>query len=227
MLRGLTRLNNPLSPPRRGTYLVQLKNIFNNYYFYPEQNSYVYCFQDEDLKNSPLGARGMRIFLIGFMGSGKTHWGKQVAQRLSLPFYDLDEVIVVEEKRSIPEIFGESGEEYFRSREKEVLEKIVDENTNMVLSCGGGTPCFFNNIEFMKKYGTVVWLNTQVDVLLHRLMKERMQRPLLKDIGDEDLKHYIIRKLNERRMYYEQADVIIAKEDAISMNDFIQTVLHA
>jgi shikimate kinase len=169
----------------------------------------------------------MRIFLIGFMGSGKTHWGKQVAQKLSLPFYDLDEVIVEEEKRSITEIFGESGEEYFRNKEKEVLEKIVDENTNMVLSCGGGTPCFFNNIEFMKKYGTAVWLNTQVDVLLHRLMKERMQRPLLKDLDDEDLKHYIIRKLNERRMYYEQADVIINKEDAISMNDFIQTVLHA
>ncbi|THU39922.1 shikimate kinase [Niastella caeni] len=169
----------------------------------------------------------MRIFLIGFMGSGKTHWGKQVAQRLSLPFYDLDEVIVEEEKRSIPEIFGESGEEYFRNKEKIVLEKIVDENTNMVLSCGGGTPCFFNNIEFMKKYGAVVWLNTHVDVLLHRLMKERVQRPLLKDIQDEDLKHYIIRKLNERRMYYEQADVIIDKEDAISMNDFIQTVLHA
>lgn len=169
----------------------------------------------------------MRIFLIGFMGSGKTHWGKQVAQKLSLPFYDLDEVIVEEEKRSVTDIFGESGEEYFRNREKEVLEKIVDENANMVLSCGGGTPCFFNNIEFMKKYGIVVWLNTQVDVLLHRLLKERITRPLLKDIGDEDLKHYIIRKLNERRMYYEQADVIIDKEDAISMNDFIQTVLHA
>jgi shikimate kinase len=169
----------------------------------------------------------MRIFLIGFMGSGKTHWGKQVAQRLHLPFYDLDEVIVDQEKRSIPDIFGESGEEYFRSKERDTLEKVVDENTNMVLSCGGGTPCFFNNIEFMKKYGTVVWLNTHVDVLLHRLMKERMQRPLLKDIKDEDLRHFIIRKLNERRMYYELADVIIDKEDAISMNDFIQTVLHA
>ena len=169
----------------------------------------------------------MRIFLIGFMGSGKTHWGRQVAQRLKIPFYDLDEVIVAAEKRSITDIFGESGEEYFRNTEKETLERLVDENANMVVSCGGGTPCFFNNIEFMKKYGAVVWLNTHVDVLLHRLMKERLQRPLLKDIKDEDLKHYIIRKLNERRMYYEQADVIIDKEDAISMNDFIQTVLHA
>jgi shikimate kinase len=170
---------------------------------------------------------GMRIFLIGFMGSGKTHWGKQVAQRLNLPFYDLDEVIVTAEQRSITDIFAASGEEYFRSREKTQLEKLVDENTNMVLSCGGGTPCFFNNIDYMKKYGTVVWLNTHVDVLLQRLLKERLQRPLLKDLQDDELRHYIIRKLNERRMYYEQADVIIAREDAISMNDFIQTVLHA
>lgn len=161
------------------------------------------------------------------MGSGKTHWGKQVAGRLQLSFYDLDEVITAAEKKTIPEIFSLMGEEHFRRKEKETLEKLVDENASMVVSCGGGTPCFFNNIEFMKKYGIVVWLNTHVDVLLQRLMKERMQRPLLKDISDEGLKNYIIRKLNERRMYYEQADVIIDKEDAISMNEFIQTVLHA
>lgn len=161
------------------------------------------------------------------MGSGKTHWGKQLAERLSLPFYDLDQVITNEEQKSIPDIFAQDGEEHFRSREKEILEKLVDENANMILSCGGGTPCFYNNIEFMKKYGTVVWLNTQVDVLLERLMKERNQRPLLKDITDADLRHYIIRKLNDRRMYYELADVVIDQEDAFSMNDFIQTVLHA
>jgi shikimate kinase len=169
----------------------------------------------------------MRIFLIGFMGSGKTHWGKQLAQRLQLSFYDLDEVIVQAEQMAIPDIFSAKGEEYFRNREKALLEKLVDENESMVVSCGGGTPCFFNNIEFMKKYGTVVWLNTSVNVLLGRLMKERNERPLLKDISDDDLRNYIMRKLNERRMYYEQADVIIDKEDAYSMNDFIQTVLHA
>jgi shikimate kinase len=169
----------------------------------------------------------MRIFLIGFMGSGKTHWGKQLSQRLQLSFFDLDEVIVQAEQQNIPDIFATKGEEYFRNKEKEMLEKLVDENTSMVVSCGGGTPCFFNNIEFMKKYGTVVWLNTAVNVLLGRLMKERNLRPLLKDISDEELRNYIMRKLNERRMYYEQADVIIDKEDAFSMNDFIQTVLHA
>jgi shikimate kinase len=169
----------------------------------------------------------MRIFLIGFMGSGKTHWGKQLSERLKLPYFDLDDAIMQSEKLTIPEIFSSLGEEYFRSKEKDMLEKLVDENPNMVVSCGGGTPCFFNNIEFMKKYGTVVWLNTHVNVLLQRLMKERDERPLLKDISDEGLRTYIMRKLNERRMYYEQADVIIDREDAFSMNDFIQTVLHA
>jgi shikimate kinase len=169
----------------------------------------------------------MRIILIGFMGSGKTHWGKQVAQRLQLPFFDLDEVVVTEEGKSVAEIFAAFGEEYFRMKEKQMLEQLVEENESMVLSCGGGTPCFFNNIEFMKKYGIVVWLNTHVDILLQRLLSERLKRPLIKDIGDDELRSYIIKKLNERRMYYEQADVTMDKEDSISMNDFIQTVLHA
>lgn len=169
----------------------------------------------------------MRIFLIGFMGAGKTHWGKQVANRMGLPFYDLDELVVAHEGKSIADIFTENGEEYFRMCEKQMLEELVEKEDSMIISCGGGTPCFFNNIDFMKRYGIVVWLNTHVEVILQRLMKERMHRPLLKDIKDEDLRNHIIRKLNERRMYYEQADVIIDKEDTISMNDFIQTVLHA
>ncbi|WP_127132474.1 shikimate kinase [Pseudoflavitalea rhizosphaerae] len=169
----------------------------------------------------------MRIFLIGFMGAGKTHWGKQVANRMGLPFQDLDELIVAQEGKSIADIFTANGEEYFRLAEKQMLEELVEREDSMIISCGGGTPCFFNNIDFMKRYGIVVWLNTHVEVILQRLLKERMHRPLLKDIKDEDLRNHIIRKLNERRMYYEQADVIIDKEDSISMNDFIQTVLHA
>ena len=169
----------------------------------------------------------MRIFLIGFMGSGKTHWGKQLSERLKLPFFDLDTVITDYEKRSVPEIFAESGEEYFRVKEQEMLEKIIDEQPAMVLSTGGGTPCFLNNIKLMKKNGVVIWLNTHVDVLLQRLLKEKMERPLIKNIDDADLKTFIIRKLNERRMYYEQADVLVDNESSISLNDFVQTILHA
>jgi shikimate kinase len=161
------------------------------------------------------------------MGSGKTHWGKQIASQMKLPFFDLDEVITNHEKRSVQEIFAESGEEYFRLREKEFLHKLIDENNSMVLSTGGGTPCFFNNIELMKKTGTVVWLNTHVEILLDRLLKEKATRPLLKNIDDKDLKNYIVRKLNERRMYFDQADVIMDNENNISLNEFIQTVLHA
>ena len=169
----------------------------------------------------------MRIFLIGFMGSGKTHWGKQLAQQLKMPFYDLDDVIASKEQKSVSQIFAESGEESFRVKEREVLESLIDENETMVLSCGGGTPCFFNNIERMKKYGVVVWLNTHVEVLLARLKKEKSSRPLIKNIVDGDMRTYIVRKLNERRIYYEQADVIIDNEDSISITEFIQTVLHA
>ena len=169
----------------------------------------------------------MRIFLIGFMGSGKTHWGKQLATQLKIPFFDLDDVISSKENKTIAEIFAHSGEEAFRVKEREVLESLIDENANMVVSCGGGTPCFFNNIERMKKYGVVIWLNTHVEVLVQRLIKEKEKRPLIKNVQDADLRSYIVRKLNERRMYYEQADVVIDKEDSISITEFIQTVLHA
>ncbi len=169
----------------------------------------------------------MRIFLIGFMGSGKTHWGKQIASQLNYPIFDLDEEIVKAENKSIPEIFAACGEEHFRMIEKETLETVIEDNESMILSCGGGTPCFFNNIERMKKKGVVVWLNTHAEIILQRLLKEKASRPLLKNIADEDMKAYIIRKLNERRMYYEQADVIVDNENSISANEFIQSILHA
>jgi shikimate kinase len=169
----------------------------------------------------------MRIFLIGFMGSGKTHWGRQLAAQMKIPFYDLDDEVERREGRAVARIFAEEGEEAFRIKERDVLEKVIDENGSMVLSCGGGTPCFFNNIERMKKYGVVIWLNTHVEVLLERLLKEKAHRPLIKNIADNEMRSFIIRKLNERRIYYEQADVVIDKEDSMPVTEFIQTILHA
>lgn len=155
----------------------------------------------------------MKIFLIGFMGSGKTHWGRLLSAKLQLPFRDLDTVIVEKEKKTVAEIFAGKGEEYFRYQEKQTLEEIVAGEESFILSCGGGTPCFFNNIEFMKKSGKVIWLNTSIDVLKERLLKERMSRPLIREVNDEELKRYIIRKLSERRMYYQQADVMVNEEN--------------
>lgn len=160
------------------------------------------------------------------MGSGKTYWGNRIARKLELPFYDLDEEIVRVYQKTIPEIFAGEGEEYFRYKEKEVLETLVEENRSMVLSCGGGTPCFFNNIDLMKKYGIVVWLNTGVEVLKGRLLREKSSRPLLNAISDDDLKNYILKKMSERRLYYEQATLIV-EEDLVSLDSLLQNILHA
>ena len=154
-----------------------------------------------------------RIFLIGFMGSGKTHWGRLLAEKLTIPFFDLDELIVKTEQKTIPEIFNGEGEEYFRYKEKEILEQVVSDHESFVISCGGGTPCFFNNIDFMKKKGEVVWLNTNLDVLVQRLLKEKQNRPILKMIPDSELKTFIFKKLQDRKLYYEQADITIREEN--------------
>ncbi|HVV04747.1 MAG TPA: shikimate kinase [Puia sp.] len=166
----------------------------------------------------------MKIFLIGFMGSGKTHWGKLMSSKLQLPFRDLDSLIVEKEQRSVSDIFAAEGEEYFRYKEMEMLEELVGKEENFILSCGGGTPCFFNNIEFMKKSGKVVWLNTSVEVLKERLLKERMSRPLIREVNDEELKRFIIRKLSERKMYYEQADIMV-NEESITLDELIRVLL--
>jgi shikimate kinase len=163
----------------------------------------------------------MKIFLIGFMGSGKTHWGRLLSAKLHLPFRDLDTVIVEKEQKTVSEIFAGKGEEYFRYQEKQTLEEIIAGEESFILSCGGGTPCFFNNIEFMKKSGKVIWLNTSIDVLKERLLKERMSRPLIREINDDELKRYIIRKLSERRMYYQQADVMVNEEN-VTLEELIR-----
>jgi len=147
------------------------------------------------------------------MGSGKTHWGTRIAEKLEVPFYDLDAVIVHSEGMSISEIFSIKGEEYFRYMEKQTLEDLVSREENFVLSAGGGTPCFFNNIDFMKKSGRVLWLNTSLEVLNQRLLKEKTKRPLLRNIDEAGLRSYIIRKLSERKMYYEQADMMVHEEN--------------
>ena len=166
----------------------------------------------------------MKIFLIGFMGSGKTHWGQRLAAKLAMPFYDLDSLIVEKENRTVAEIFAEKGEEFFRFLEKETLEAITENQESFILSCGGGTPCFFNNIEFMKKNGKVIWLNTAVDVLRQRLQRERLSRPLIAEVSEDELQRYIVRKLSERRMYYQQADVTVSEENT-NLDELIRILL--
>ena len=159
------------------------------------------------------------------MGSGKTHWGKLLSHKLTLPFFDLDQRIVEEENTPINEIFAKKGEEYFRMQEKEMLHMLTEGHESFVMACGGGTPCFFNNIDFMNNNGTTVWLNTRLDVLYERLLKEKQVRPLLKDLKDEQLKMFMVKKFSERRIYYEQAELVI-EEDLTNIESLIQNIMH-
>ena len=168
----------------------------------------------------------MKIFLIGFMGTGKTHWGRQLSEKLGLPFFDLDEQVVSHTGKSIPEIFQTDGEERFREMEKEILHLITVSHDSFVMACGGGTPCYFNNIDFMNDEGVTVWINTHHDILVQRLMKEKDQRPLISNLDENQLQHFISRKMADRRIYYEQASIHV-EEEPLEVERLIEKIFHA
>lgn len=168
----------------------------------------------------------MKIFLIGFMGSGKTHWGRLLSQKLGIPFFDMDEQVAVHAGKPIPEIFAREGEEHFRLLEKEVLYMITESHDSFVMACGGGLPCFFNNIEYMNQSGITVWINAPKDILFDRLVKEKTNRPLIKDLSDDQLRNFINRKFSDRRIYYEQADIKV-EEEPVRLDDLIEKIFHA
>ncbi|HEU0109560.1 MAG TPA: shikimate kinase [Flavisolibacter sp.] len=167
----------------------------------------------------------MKIFLIGFMGCGKTHWGQELSKKLSIPFFDLDEKIEEHAGTSITTIFAEKGEEYFRMLEKEVLYFITESHETFVMATGGGTPCFYNNIDYLKKNGIVVWFNCSIDCLYKRLSTEKGKRPLVASIPDNQLKAYIVKKFSNRKIFYQQANVIINEED-IDLEKLVSRIFH-
>ena len=168
----------------------------------------------------------MKIFLIGFMGSGKTYWGRKLGEKLRLPFFDLDEQIESNEAKPIPQIFAEEGEEYFRLLEKDTLHIITESHDSFIMATGGGTPCYFKNIDFMNKAGTTVWINTPVDLLHERLLKDKAQRPLIKNLNDAQLKGFIIKKFSDRKIFYQQANVILP-EETIELDALVNRIFHS
>lgn len=147
------------------------------------------------------------VFLIGFMGSGKTHWGHILAERLGVPFLDLDAFIETGEGKSIAAIFEVLGENGFRASEREYLHRVAAMPPT-VIATGGGTPCFFNNMPWMKQHGTTIYLKTSPEILFGRLKNERMQRPLLKNLSEAELRDFIRERLEERGPFYRRADFI-------------------
>ena len=153
----------------------------------------------------------MKIILLGYMGSGKSTIGQTLANELNLSFVDLDHAIEKEIGMSIRDFFEASGELKFRRLENDVLEKVILENSSMILSTGGGTPCYGNNLELMKSAlkTKVFYLKASIKTLSERLVSEKDTRPLIQAIGEEDLQEFIGKHLFERSNFYLQAHHVI------------------
>lgn len=164
-----------------------------------------------------------RIILIGYMGAGKTTVGRLLAKDLGVQFYDLDWYIENRMRKKVSEIFAERGEEGFRIIERNMLHEVA-EFEDVVLSCGGGTPCFFDNMEYMNGQGDVVYLKATPEVLHKHLKMGKSVRPLLVGKSDEELKTFIAEQLVKREEYYLKANHIVKIDAMVSVDRVQETV---
>ncbi|HSP83833.1 MAG TPA: shikimate kinase [Gillisia sp.] len=158
----------------------------------------------------------MKLFLTGYMGSGKSYIGKILARELSIPFIDLDDQIVKLQGKEIPDIFREKGEIFFRKLETEVLKDILENKNSLVVALGGGTPCYGNNLDLIKNdtQSRIIYLKASVNFLTERLFAEKDSRPVISHLDQkEDLEDFIRKHLFERSYYYLQANQIINVEE--------------
>ncbi len=146
----------------------------------------------------------IRIILIGYMGAGKTTLGKKLSKELGLPFFDLDWYIENRFCKTVSELFAERGEEGFRKIERSMLHEVA-EFEDVIISAGGGTPCFFDNMEYMNHQAETIYLKAAPDVLSRHLKMGKQKRPLLAGKSDEELTQFIEDSLRQREPYYTQA----------------------
>lgn len=164
------------------------------------------------------------LFLIGMPYAGKSYWGKLLAGHYGVPFTDLDNLIERTSGRTISDIFSQSGEDTFRALEHQCLKDLLTMATApLVVACGGGTPCFFNNMDLMKQTGTVVWLNASIPYLLKNAASATTVRPLLAQ--NEDPAARLEQLLSTRKEYYSRAHHILQVED-ISLTTFDKILSH-
>jgi len=155
----------------------------------------------------------MIITLMGYMGSGKSIVSNELSSKLRFKNIDLDNEISSEIGLSIPEIFQKKGELFFRKKEKEILERVLESQEDVVLSLGGGTPCYYNNIDLINERSVSVYLVANVNALVKNLLYEREKRPLIAGIKEEELPNFIGQHLMERNHYYSKAKVTVMVND--------------
>jgi len=156
----------------------------------------------------------MKIVLLGYMASGKSTIGREISKKLDMKFIDLDDYISKREKRSISEIFKVEGEIYFRRIESLYLGEILNFKDSFILSLGGGTPCYSNNMELiLNSDASSIYIKASIKTLVSRLIAEKNKRPLVADLEDDKLIEFVAKHLFERRFFYEQASITINTED--------------
>ena len=164
----------------------------------------------------------MKIFLVGFMGSGKTTIGKRLAEPIGYDFVDTDNLIEIQSDMAVSDIFANHGEVAFRNMERDVLLELQKRDYTVV-STGGGMPCFNNNMDMMLTNGKVVYLKTSPQALARRLQYSHTERPLIKEKSQEELQHYITEKLAEREIHYSRAHIVVQTE-TFSMDELLQSL---
>ena len=149
-----------------------------------------------------------RVILIGYMGVGKTTVGNALSRELGVPFYDLDWYIESRMHRTVKQLFDERGEDGFRLIEHNMLHEVA-EFENVIISCGGGTPCFFDNMDYMNRQGTTVYLRATPEILCRHLCMGKTVRPLLLGMTPEEMRVFVARQLSQREPYYNKAHHIV------------------
>lgn len=147
----------------------------------------------------------MIISLLGYMGSGKSHISKNLSQKINFTLIDLDQKISEEHQQTIPEIFQNKGEIFFRKEEKRILEEILNSEDNIILSLGGGTPVYYNNMEIINEKSKSIFLRGSVKTLTERVLLQKHTRPMIAKLEDSDVPEFIAKHLFERNPYYSQA----------------------
>jgi shikimate kinase len=148
------------------------------------------------------------IYLIGFSTSGKSTLGKIIAEKLNYQFIDLDEAITQQQGKSINALFDEFGEEGFRKTERQLLVNTIF-LTETVIACGGGTPCYSDNMDFLLRNGMTIYLEVDESVLLERMLNNTAERPLFKGKSKEEIASYINELLTARKVFYERANYTV------------------
>lgn len=169
-----------------------------------------------------------KIVLIGYMGSGKTSLGKSLAKALSMPFYDLDDVIAVEQQMDISMLFKNKGEIYFRKKEAQALFELIAKQESIVIATGGGTPCYGTIMEDLLKdqNNIIIYLKLSISLLTDRLWVHKDQRPLIAHIKTKALLEDFIRKhLFERSYYYNKAHHILTVNEADSTDAVLRSIM--